>query len=108
MSHFEHRFDLGNFGFVYLTDDKIKSFRLNTESDGIDGVNQQCLVYYYYMGDVSEKLITVRKEETSGESEIIDSVMSSPFNGWIQRKIPFNVQKPDYKVRFFENTFCCS
>jgi hypothetical protein len=84
---------------LQLTDNKIKSFQLKTESDGINGVNQQCLIYYYYMGNMDEKILTVRKDETNGESEIIDSVTSSPFNGWIQREISFNVQKPGYKVQ---------
>lgn len=84
---------------MQLTDNKIKSFQLKTQSDGIDGVNQQCLIYYYYMGNMNEKIITVRKEETNGESEIIDSVTNSPFNGWIERKVSFNVQKSGYKVR---------
>ncbi len=51
------------------------------------------------MGNMNEKIITVRKEETNGESEIIDSVTNSPFNGWIERKVSFNVQKSGYKVR---------
>jgi hypothetical protein len=84
---------------LQLTDNKIKFFQLKTESDGINGVNQQCLIYYYYMGNMDEKIVTVRKDETNGESEIIDSVTSSPFNGWIQREISFNVQKPGYKVQ---------
>lgn len=84
---------------MQLTDNKIKFFQLKTESDGINGVNQQCLIYYYYMGNMDEKILTVRKDETNGESEIIDSVTSSPFNGWIQREISFNVQKPGYKVQ---------
>jgi hypothetical protein len=84
---------------LQLTDNKIKFFQLKTESDGINGVNQQCLIYYYYMGNMDEKIVTVRKDETNGESEIIDSVTTSPFNGWIQREISFNVQKPGYKVQ---------
>jgi hypothetical protein len=51
------------------------------------------------MGNMDEKIVTVRKDETNGESEIIDSVTTSPFNGWIQREISFNVQKPGYKVQ---------
>ncbi len=86
---------------MQLIDNEMKSFQLKTKSGGINGVDQQCLVYYYYMGNVSEKIITVRKEETSGESETIDSVTSSPFNGWIQRKISFNAEASGYKVRHF-------
>jgi len=86
---------------VQLIDNEIKSFQLKTESSGINGVQQQCLVYYYYMGNVNENIITVRKEETSGDIETVDSVTSSPFNGWIQREIPFNAEAPGYKVRHF-------
>jgi hypothetical protein len=84
---------------VELINNEIKSFQLKTESDGINGINQQCLIYYYYMGNASQKIITVRKEETNGKSEIIDSVTSSPFNGWIQRKISFNAEALGYRVR---------
>ena len=91
---------LGYFGFVYLNDDQIKSFRVNIESNSIDRMDQQCLIYYYYMPNMGEKIISVRKEETNGDSEIIDSVTTSPFNGWVQRKISFNVQRPNYKVRY--------
>jgi hypothetical protein len=94
-------FFLGKFGSVQLINNEMKSFQLKTESGGINGVHQQCLVYYYYMGNGNENIITVRKVETSGETETIDSVTSSPFNGWIQRKIPFNVEAPGYKVRLF-------
>jgi hypothetical protein len=51
------------------------------------------------MNDETENIITLRKQQTNGETEIIDSLTSSPFNGWIQRKIYFNTQAPGYKVR---------
>lgn len=92
---------LGYFGFVYLNDDQVKSFQVNIESNTIDRMDQQCLIYYYYMPNIGEKILNVRKEETNGESEVIDSVTNSPFNGWIQRKISFNIQKSNYKVRDF-------
>jgi len=79
---------------------EMKSFQLKTESNGINGIQQQCLVYYYYMGNGNENIITVRKEEMSGETEIIDSVTSSPFNGWMQREVSFNVEAPGYQVRY--------
>jgi hypothetical protein len=84
---------------VQLIDYQMKSFQLNIQSDGINGIDQQCLVYYYYMNDETENIITLRKQQTNGETEIIDSLTSSPFNGWIQRKIYFNTQAPGYKVR---------
>jgi hypothetical protein len=89
---------LGQFGVLQLTDYELQSFQLKTESNG---VNEQCLTYYYYMTNIDEQIITVRKEETNGENQMIDTVTSSPFNGWIERKVSFNVQKPGYKVRWF-------
>jgi hypothetical protein len=86
---------------VRLINNQRKSFQLKTKSDGINGINQQCLTYYYYMDNVSEKIITVRKQETNGDNQTIDSVTSSSFNGWIQRKIPFSVKASGYKVIHF-------
>ncbi|CAF5192669.1 unnamed protein product [Rotaria magnacalcarata] len=89
----------GKFSSVSLTDNNKKSFQLKTESGGIDSVDQQCLIYYYYMSSITgTKIITVTKEETGGTKEIIDSVTSSPFNGWIQRKILFKAEIRGYKV----------
>ena len=96
----DHSSHLGYFAFVYLNDDQMKSFQLKIELDQIDGVNEQCLMYYYYMPNIDEKMIVIRKEESNGHTEVIDSVSNSPFNGWIQRKVPFNAQKADYKVRY--------
>ncbi len=84
-----------------LNNNDKKIFELKTGSDGINGVNQQCLVYYYYMSPIVEKTITIRKEETSGGSVTIDSVSSSPINAWIRRNIPFNAEAPGYKVKSF-------
>lgn len=82
----------------------MQSFQLNTEILKIDKNNQQCLTYYYYMSDDNEKSIIIRKEESDGRSEVIDSVTSSPFNGWIQRKVSFDVYESHYKVKtIFEN-----
>lgn len=44
------------------------------------------------------------KEEKSGSREIIDSVTSSPFNGWIQRKISFIAQARGYNVSYFPHS----
>ncbi|CAF4237264.1 unnamed protein product, partial [Rotaria sp. Silwood2] len=87
----------GKFGSVQLSNNDKKSYQLKTESGGINGVGQQCLIYYYYMGAGSTKIITVNKVEMSGSSQIIDSVTSSPFNGWIQRKISFTAEANGYK-----------
>ncbi|CAF4162787.1 unnamed protein product, partial [Adineta steineri] len=90
----------GRFGTIPLANSNKREFQLRTESGGINGKDQQCLTYYYYMGNVSQKIIEIRKEEVSGESVIIDSVTSSPFNGWIVRKISFNAAAPGYKIYF--------
>ncbi|CAF3801990.1 unnamed protein product [Rotaria socialis] len=91
----------GKFSSVSLNDNIKKSFQLKTESGGIDSLDQQCLIYYYYMSSMlGTKIITVTKEETSGTKEIIDSVTSSPFNGWIQRKILFKAETRGYKLYF--------
>ncbi|CAF0972053.1 unnamed protein product [Rotaria sp. Silwood1] len=88
------------FGFVQLLTNDKKSFKLKTDSGGINGVGQQCLIYYYYMDIVSEKIITINKEETNGIMETIDSVTRSPYNGWIKRKISFNVEATGYNIYF--------
>ncbi|CAF3456755.1 unnamed protein product [Rotaria sp. Silwood1] len=80
----------GRFGFLQLNNNEKRSYQLKTASGGMNGVGQQCLVYYYYMGAASTKSITINKVEMSGSSQIIGSVTSSPFNGWIERKISFN------------------
>lgn len=83
---------------MYLNDNQIRSFQLNITSNQIDGNNQQCLIYYYYMPNINEKILVIRKEESNGESDVIDSVRNTPFNGWIQRQVSFDVQTADYKV----------
>ncbi|CAF4850917.1 unnamed protein product [Rotaria sp. Silwood2] len=96
----------GKFGSVQLSNNDKKSYQLKTESGGINGVGQQCLIYYYYMGAGSTKIITVNKVEMSGSSQIIDSVTSSPLNGWIQRKISFTAEANGYNVcDISENTY---
>ncbi|CAF4759384.1 unnamed protein product, partial [Rotaria socialis] len=89
----------GKFSSLSLNNNIKNSFQLKTESGGIDSVDQQCLIYYYYMSSMAgTKIITVTKEETSGTKTTIDSVTSSPFNGWIQRKILFKAETRGYKV----------
>lgn len=100
ISSFDHSSHLGYFAFVYLNENQMKTFQLNIKFDQIDRVNEQCLIYYYYMSNTDEKMIVIRKEESNGQSEVIDSVRNSSFNGWIQRKVSFNAQKADYKVRY--------
>lgn len=83
---------------MVLTNNNERTYQLKTDSGGINGVNEQCLTYYYYMPAITEKTIIVRKEEATGDSEVIDSVNSSPFNGWIPRRIPFTAKASGYKV----------
>ncbi|CAF5091835.1 unnamed protein product, partial [Rotaria sp. Silwood1] len=90
----------GRFGSLSLNNNEKRSYQLKTASGGINGVGQQCLVYYYYMGAASTKSITINKVEMSGSSQIIDSVTSSPFNGWIERKISFNADANGYNLYF--------
>ncbi|CAF1275671.1 unnamed protein product [Adineta steineri] len=78
----------------------MRIFQLKTETDGINGKGQQCLTYYYYMPVTTDKIINIRQEEVDGGSVIIDSVTSSPFNGWIVRKVSFNAEAPGYKIYF--------
>jgi hypothetical protein len=42
--------------------------------------------------------ITVRKLETVGGDAIIDTVISSPINGWNERRVSFNSARTGYKV----------
>ncbi|CAF1005126.1 unnamed protein product [Rotaria sordida] len=90
----------GKFGSVQLITNDKRSYQLKTGSSGINGIGQQCLIYYYYMDAASSKTITVRKMETSGSDQTIDSVTSTPFNGWIQRKITFNAEAHGYNLYF--------
>ncbi|CAF4270450.1 unnamed protein product, partial [Adineta steineri] len=90
----------GRFGSTQLLNNDKKVFQLKTETGGINGKDQQCLTYYYYMAVVGQKTIEIRKEEVSGESVIIDSVTSSPFNGWTVRKVSFNAEALGYKIYF--------
>ncbi|CAF4703241.1 unnamed protein product, partial [Rotaria socialis] len=91
----------GKFSSLLLNNNIERSFQLKTESGGIDSVDQQCLIYYYYMSSMAgTKIITVTTEETSGTKKTIDSVTNSPFNGWIQRKILFKAETRGYKLYF--------
>ncbi|CAF0975800.1 unnamed protein product [Adineta steineri] len=90
----------GRFGNIALNNNQTRKFQLKTETGGINGKDQQCLTYYYYMGNVGQKIINIRKEEVDGGSVIIDSVTNSPFNGWILRRISFNAEALGYKIYF--------
>jgi hypothetical protein len=85
---------------VQLFDTEIKSYELSTPTGGINGTNEQCLVYYYYMSILGEKNITILKAERGSQEEMIDLVSDSPFNGWIRRIVSFSARTPNYKVRY--------
>ncbi|CAF3904260.1 unnamed protein product [Adineta steineri] len=90
----------GQFGNVPLTNNTIKSFQIKTKSGGINGTNEQCLVYYYYLSNVTNNIMTVIKEEMNGKNETIDSVTSTPINGWIRRQVSFFALESNYKIFF--------
>ena len=55
-------------------------------------------------GDAKHK-ITVRKGEETSEITIIDTVSSSPFNGWIEQRVSFNSLKAGYNVKCSSHSF---
>ncbi|UJR24875.1 hypothetical protein I4U23_006244 [Adineta vaga] len=90
----------GRFGYIQLFDTAIESFQLDTRTNGINGTDQQCLIYYYYMSPIGDKNITIIKEEKGNKEEIIDSVSDTPFNGWIERRVSYFIKIPNYKIYF--------
>ncbi|CAF1034377.1 unnamed protein product [Adineta ricciae] len=91
---------IGRYGVVKLGSTAIKSYQIKAGSKGINGVNKQCLIYYYYMSNATQKSITVRKVETNGEDETIDYVTSSPYNGWIKQEVTYNAKASGYNIFF--------
>ncbi|CAF1010293.1 unnamed protein product [Adineta ricciae] len=91
---------MGRYGVVKLGSTAIKSYQIKAGSKGINGVNKQCLIYYYYMSNATQKSITVRKVETNGENETIDHVTSSPYNGWIKQEVTYNAKASGYNIFF--------
>jgi hypothetical protein len=83
---------------VPLNDYTVKSFRLKAEIGDVNTKNEQCLIYYYYLSNVIRTSITVLKETVTGTNETIDHVTSSPFNGWIERRVTFFAIESMYKV----------
>ncbi|CAF1380665.1 unnamed protein product [Adineta steineri] len=98
----------GKFGHVGFAALSKVSFTLNTDSGGTDGIGEQCLTYYYYLSNITgtAQSITVRKQEVGDISETIDSVINSPYNGWIKHQVSFHTSKGGYRIYFdFEKTF---
>ncbi|CAF1155460.1 unnamed protein product [Adineta steineri] len=90
----------GKFGHFDFQGPRKVSFTLNTASGGADGTDDQCLIYYYYLSNVSEteQSITIRKQEVGDSSETMDIVTSSSYNGWIKRQVSFHTSKSGYKI----------
>ncbi|CAM4966162.1 unnamed protein product [Rotaria socialis] len=97
----------GRFGHVQLFNTNVYSIPLNAGTGGINGINEQCIIYYYYIPDSVDiqMSITLRKVENDSTTEIIDSVTNSPFNGWTQQKIDFQARQSEYMIYFdFQKT----
>ena len=90
---------LGKLGRIQLSTFDINSFRLKTELRLIEGLNDQCLTYYYYLSNVTQNQITIIKNDVDGVNETIDIVTSSPFNGWIRQQTSFFAAQSNYEVR---------
>jgi hypothetical protein len=96
---------VGQFAAFQLRDTTIKSFQLKAELNNVNVTNEQFLIYYYYISNIGQKSITIRKEEVDGTMETIDFVTSSPFNGWIKREVFFNATESGYKVKNYKYSF---
>ncbi|CAF4594180.1 unnamed protein product [Rotaria socialis] len=97
----------GRFGHVQLFNTNVYSIPLKAGTGGIDGINEQCIIYYYYIPDSVDiqMSITLRKVENDSTTEVIDSVTNSLFNGWAQRKIDFQARQSEYMIYFdFQKT----
>jgi hypothetical protein len=95
---FSHFLFVGQFGYFTLNNNNVRTSQLKTPAGGINGVNQQCLIYYYHASNNTQRLITVRKAESNGDIEVIDTVTNLPFNAWIQRKGSYIAKATGYKV----------
>ncbi|CAF2109069.1 unnamed protein product [Rotaria magnacalcarata] len=89
----------GQFAHVRLFDTDVYSVSLEV---GTDGINEQCIIYYYYY--IPKRIdiqmsIKLRKVEVDSTTEIIDHVTNSSFNGWTQQKINFQARKSGYMAR---------
>ncbi|CAF1539755.1 unnamed protein product [Adineta steineri] len=92
--------NIGRFGHVQLFDTAEHVFPLSTPTGGINGTDEQCLIFYYYMSTIGTKNITIFKQEKHTHEEIIDSITSSPFNGWIRYNVSFISRTSDYEIFF--------
>lgn len=68
----------------------------------IDGINEQCLIYYYYFPTIAQSELIIIIEEIDGNNMTIDRVNSTPYNGWVERRVSFFAQQSKYKVNQFK------
>jgi hypothetical protein len=88
----------GKYGIVDLQNNNPRSHMLNTTATVINSVGQYCLIYHYHITDsTAMKSLSILKEE-SATNLTIDSVNTSPINGWFERKVPFEAQSINLKV----------
>ncbi|CAF1010335.1 unnamed protein product [Adineta ricciae] len=92
------KFGYFNFG---IPEDPV-SFVLNTNTGGTNGTGHQCLSYFYYLPTITgtQQNINIRVKTKDGDSEMIDQVMSSPHNGWSERRVSFVTTKDGYEMYF--------
>lgn len=95
-----YSFFLGRFAYLNFLQPSSAVFLLNTTSKGVIGKNTQCLIYYYYLPDDTafDHSIVVIKEERDKQRTVIDTVSSSPWNGWIRRAVNYDTVQPGYQV----------
>jgi hypothetical protein len=75
-----------------------RSHMLNIPANVINSVGQYCLIYYYHITDSTAlKSLSILKEEAA-TNLTIDSVNTSPINGWSKRKVTFEAQSINLKV----------
>ncbi|UJR24878.1 hypothetical protein I4U23_006247 [Adineta vaga] len=91
---------LGKFGSISLLDFTMYSYQLKSKSGFIDGINEQCLIYYYYMANSTRNSITVLKQDINGVNETIDNVTNAPYNGWIKQMVSFFAVQSNYTIFF--------
>ncbi|CAF4079301.1 unnamed protein product [Rotaria magnacalcarata] len=97
----------GQFVHVQLVNTSVYSVPFTAGTGGINGVNEQCIIYYYYIPtSVNVQMsITLRKVENDSTTEIIDRITNSSFNRWSQRKIDFQARESGYMIYFdFQQT----
>ncbi|CAF3623763.1 unnamed protein product [Rotaria socialis] len=93
---------LGQFAHVRLFETEVYSVPLKAGTGGINGIDDQCIIYYYYIpkGIGIRMSIKLRKVEVDNTTEIIDYVTNSSFNRWTQRKVNYRAKKPGYMIYF--------